>query len=192
MILDAATAKALTAVIMLSTQGADMLNPQLPLQVVDRGESWLVTGTPFTDKRQGLQFIMCHAFINKGSAEVLGLGCDGRMILTDEQKIYWSKFMTKAQYDATFGPAVRFEPEGIRDIVLAAYGGVINKPADAVAYAHLLMLTKPSLASIPASDLQASEVKKVWHVNARMPGHADPVEVLSFSRRNGKLLSGDL
>ena len=135
MFINAATAKALTAVIMISTQGADILNPQLPLEAVDRGKVWLVKGTPYTDRRRGLQYCMCHAFIRKDSAEVTGIGCDGREILMETEKAYWSGFMTKADYERVFGPRTLFEPDGIMDIIYAAYGGLINKPADAVAYA---------------------------------------------------------
>ena len=192
MLIDAATAKALSAVIIISTQGADILNPQLPFEVVDRGDMWLVKGTPYTDKQRGLQFCMCHIFIRKNSAEVAGIGCDGRMILTEQEKSHWGKFMAKPDYDRVFGPSTEFSPSGIEDIVFALYGGLINKPADAVEYAHVLLQTKPSLATIPAGALEARQENKVWHVMARKPGHADGAEVLSFSRRNGKVLSGEL
>jgi hypothetical protein len=135
---------------------------------------------------------MCHAFIRKDSAEVTGIGCDGREILTETEKAYWSGFMTKADYERVFGPRTLFEPEGIMDIIYAAYGGLINKPADAVEYAHVLMQTNPALATIPVNALQEKEDANVWHVAARMPGQSDSVEVLSFSRRTGKLLSGAL
>jgi hypothetical protein len=192
MLVDAATAKALMAVIMVSTQGADILNQQLPLEAVDRGDAWLIKGTPYTDELKGLQYCMCHLFIRKDSAEVTGIGCDGRQILTKNQKNYWSSFMTKADYARIFGPATQFEPNGITDFIYAAYGGLINKPADAIEYARVLMQIKPTLATIPESALQAKEDNRVWHVTTRIPGQSGSIELLSFSRMTGKLLSGNL
>jgi len=118
MLIDAATAKALMTVITISTQGADILSPQLPLEAVDRGDIWLIKGTPYTDKRRGLQYCMCHIFIRKESAEVTGLGCDGRQILTEKEKTYWTGFMTKADYARTFGPATQFKPNGIMALLV--------------------------------------------------------------------------
>jgi hypothetical protein len=77
----------------------------------------------------------------------------------------------------------------------AAYGGLINRPADAIDYAYELMQTKSGLAMVHKADLRAEEVDtakdKVWHVIRHYPDGID-VEVLSFSRKTGKLLSGDL
>lgn len=59
MLLDAAAAKALFAIVLTSTQGVDALRPQLPLHVVDRGDSWLVTGAPYTDPSAGMRGFAC-------------------------------------------------------------------------------------------------------------------------------------
>jgi hypothetical protein len=57
------------------------------------------------------------------------------------------------------------------------------------------MQTKPGLAIIPKAYLRAEEVDtaqdKIWHVIRHDPDGTD-VEVLSFLRKTGKLLSGDL
>jgi hypothetical protein len=192
MVLDASAAKALASIIMISTQGISSLRPQLPLQVVDRGDSWLVKGTPYTDPSINSQYCMSHVFIRKDSAEVIGILSEARIILTEEKKSFWSKSMSKIEYERIFGPPTRFEPNGILDIYYALYGGLVNNPADAVEYAHVLMQTKPALATIPTDALQAKEDNTVWHVTARMPGRPGSVEILSFSRNNGKLMSGDL
>ncbi len=143
MLLDAVAAKTLAALMVLSMINADGLKPHLPLHVEDDGDSWLVKSTPFTDTRRGLQFCMFYVFIRKDSAEVVGMDFAGRRILSEEQKAYWKKFMTPDQYASVFGPLRHFERNGIRDIIFAAYGGLINKPQDAVDYATVLMQTKP-------------------------------------------------
>lgn len=194
MIIDATIAKALVSIIFMSTQGD--LTQQLPLQVVDRGESWLVKGTPYTDKHIDSQYIASFVFIKKASAEVIGLGSDARMIPTEAEKKEWSRTMTPAQYAAIFGPRTRFEPGGSSfkinmAMYKALYGGLINKPDDAVAYAHVLMQSSPGLAQVPARDLRAEEQEGVWHVTQIAPDHKQ-VEVMRFSRENGRVLSGDL
>ena len=45
----------------------------------------------------------------------------------------WRRTMTPAQFDAVFGEAFEWERDGVRDEILALYGGVVNTPADAVA-----------------------------------------------------------
>ncbi len=80
-------------------------------------------------------------------------------------------------------------------MIYALYGGLVNKPADAVDYAYVLMQTKPALAGIKKTDLKATEIDterdNVWHVTQHHAEGAD-TEILSFSRKTGKLLSGDL
>jgi hypothetical protein len=84
-----------------------------------------------------------------------------------------------------------FEPDGrYFDLNRALYGGVINKPEDAVAFAYALMKSKPGDARIPEEALQANEQDGAWHVSAQIPGQAKLIEVLSFSRYDGKVLSG--
>jgi hypothetical protein len=57
------------------------------------------------------------------------------------------------------------------------------------------MQTKPAFAAIKKTDLKATEIDmerdKVWHVT-RHRADRDDTEILSFSRKTGKLLSGDL
>ncbi len=192
MLLSAAATKALFVIIMMSTQGIDALKPELPLQVEDRGDMWLVTGTPYD--LEYAHHRMTHMFFRKDTAEVAGIMTHARFIPAGGWD-YWSKYMIPEEYERVFGPATRFEREGILDIYFAAYGGLINKPSDAVDYAYELMQTKPGLAIIPKADLRAEEVDtakgKIWHVIQRYPDGTD-VDVLSFSRKTGKLLSGDL
>ncbi len=195
MLLDAVTTKALATLIIISTQGGAILEPRLPLSIEDQGDTWLVKSTPYEQERLGLQHCMFYAFIRKDTAEVTGMDFVVRRILTAEQKSYWSKLMAPEQYASVFGPPRHFEQNGIRDIYFVAYGGLINKPADAVDYAYELMQTKPGLAMVHKADLKAEEVDtakdKVWHVIQHYPDGTD-VEVLSFSRKTGKLLSGDI
>jgi hypothetical protein len=191
MLLDAATAKALF-IIMISTQSIDALKPELPLHVEDRGDMCLIKGTPYDLEHS--KYRMTYAFFRKDSAEVTGIMSVARMIPRGG-KDYWSKYMSDTDYDRVFGPQTQFEPQGILDFYFAAYGGLINKPADAIDYAYELMQTKPGLAIIHKADLKAEEVDtakdKVWHVIRHYPDGTD-VEVLTFSRKTGKLLSGDL
>ena len=70
---------------------------------------------------------------------------------------------------------------------LALYGGLVNKPTDAVIYAHALMSTNPELVSVPEAALQPEERDTVWHITEAGRG-----EIMTFSRINGKLLSGNL
>ncbi len=192
MLLSSAAAKALFITIMISTQGIDALKPELPLQVEDRGDTWLVKGTPYD--LENSRHRMSYAFFRKDSAEVTGIMSVARLIPRGG-KDYWSKYMSDADYDRVFGPQTEFEPDGIHELYFAAYGGLINKPQDAVDYASVLMQTKPALTLIPKADLRAEEVDtakdKVWHISQYRPDGTD-VEVLSFSRKTGRLLSGDL
>ena len=154
MLIDASTAKVLASIVLISTQGVDSLTPQLPLQIVDRGESWLVKGTPYTDKRMDAQYVANYIFIRKDTAEVVGIGSDARMILNENEKKKWAKTFSPADYDRIFGPRTRFEPGGetfAANMLMnnALYGGLINQPGNAVAYAHALMLGTPRLSQIP-------------------------------------------
>ena len=72
------------------------------------------------------------------------------------------------------------------------YGGVVNKPEDAVSFAYALMRSKPGLAPIPKEALLATEQHKIWHISARVPGQSKPSEIMTFARYDGRLLSGDL
>lgn len=188
MLLDVATAKALFAVIIISLHGADALTPQLPLHVEDRGDSWLVTGTPYT--RPYANFMMSDMFFRKDTAEVIGIGSHGRLPTTADKKAYWLQYMSQAEYDRVFGPPTRFEPNGIHEIYLALGGGLINTPADAASYAAVLLRTRPSSTNLRADDLRAVEIDGVWHVTKTAEGAAH--ELLRFSRKTGKVLSGDL
>ena len=194
MLIDAASAKALAAIIFISTQGIDSYTPQLPLQIEDRGKSWLVKGTPYTDEKIGSRYIASFVFIEKTNAQVIGIGSDARIIPTEEGRRETLKYMSRADYARITGPRRRFEPGGsdfkvFMDMSKVLYGGLVNKPDDAVAYAHILMQTKPGLAAIPAGTLKAEERAKVWHITKR---DAPTAEIMSFSREDGKVLSGDL
>ena len=68
MLLDMETAKILASIIFVSTQGTESLTRQLPLQIVDRGESWLVKGTPYTDASIDSKNIAQYIFIKKAPA----------------------------------------------------------------------------------------------------------------------------
>ena len=193
MLLDAAAAKALAALILVSTRGIDSLKPQLPLQVIDRGEDWLVKGTPYTDQLRQTNYNAFWIFFRKTSAEVVGIGWNSRAMPTGELLRQLQPVMKLTNTRPDLGPITSWEPGGPSfpmwlDMTCALYGGLINTPADAVAYSHVLMGTKPALASVPEGVLVAEEHDKVWHVTAT--GH--PGEIMSFSRIDGKMLSGDL
>ena len=185
--LDALAAKALFAIVLSNTQGPEQLKPQLPLHVLDRGDSWLVTGTPYTDNELQSRYCMCHMFFQKKTAEVTGITCHARMIPSKD--VDWSMYMTPEQYQRVFGPPTIFEPDGILDIWFAVYGGMVNTPAAAADYAAVVMRTRPAFATIVSSDLKASERDKVWHITYARGNAGD---LLTISRRTGEVLSGDL
>jgi hypothetical protein len=193
MLLDAATAKALFAIVMISTSGGDSLKQEFPLQVEDRDDAWLVKGSEHSSSLG--DHIMTHMFFSKDKAEVSGIRTDARFKTTPAKKAYWLQYMSEEDYQRVFGAPTHFEPDGVPDIYFALYGGLINKPADAVDYAYVLMQTKPAFAAIKKIDLKATEIDterdKVWHVTQHRADGAD-TELLSFSRKTGKLLSGDL
>ena len=72
---------------------------------------------------------------------------------------------------------------------VALNGGLINKPEDAVAYAHVLIEANDRFKQIPATAMKAEERKGVWHITVSGPANR---EIMTFSRETGKLLSGDL
>ena len=189
MFLDAATAKALATVIMLGTIGADALKKEQPLQVEDRGALWLVRGTLHTDDSIALQYVVTHVFLDKATAEVKGFEKSGRMILSEAEQQTLLQVVTPDQLAHVLGPPT-FEPREIAEIYRVLYGGVVNRPAEAVAYAHVLLSTDPT-HMVPAAELRAEERDMVWHVVRHRDGQRDR-EVLTFSRATGKLLSGDL
>jgi hypothetical protein len=189
--MDAVTAQVLAALILTSTQGADRLKSQLPLHAIDRGGSWLVKGSPSFDPILKLQYCIFSVFLDKKTAQVLAIDFSGRPQLSDDQKKYWHQKFSPEEFDRIFGPPTVFEPDGrYLDLNRALYGGVINKPEDAVAFAYALMKSNPGVALIPERALQATERDGAWHVSAQIPGQAKLIEVLSFSRYDGKVLSG--
>lgn len=189
MLLDASAAKALFAIVLATAQGPEMVNRQLPLHVTDRGDSWLVTGTPYTDETWQMRFYMCHMFFAKRSAEVMGVGCHGRMMPAENGESYWSKLVTSEQRDAISRPEINFEPDGVHELWDVLYHGIVNSPAAAAEYAAVLMRTKPGWSTTTAGDLLATERDKVWHITGRDMG---PDDLLTISRSTGKVLSGDL
>lgn len=182
--LDQAAAAALFAIVVASTSGQDDLHKQEPLHVEDRGDAYLVYGSPFTYGRL-VRFVKTHVFFAKADAKVLGIGSDGRPILTKAEEAEWRRTMTPKQYDAIAAESFDWDRDGVRDVILAAYGGIVNKPADAVAYAKVLLKGSPRGAVLAQGLLTAVERDKVWHI-ARAP---DPADIMSFSRENGQLLS---
>lgn len=112
--------------------------------------------------------------------------------MSNIEKTEWLKQMTAQQFDHIFGPPTVFEPDGrYLDLNGALYGGVINKPEDAIDYANVLIHLNPGLSLIPKRALQAEEKDGAWHISAEAPGH-HTMEVLQFSRYDARLLSGKL
>ena len=182
--LDQAAAAALFAVIVSSTSGTQDLTKHEPWHVEDRGDAYLVVGSPYTMGRL-VRHVKTHIYFAKTDAKVLGIGTDGRPILTKAQEAEWRRTMTQEQYDAIVAESFDWARDGVRDVILAAYGGVVNKPADAVAYAKVLLKASPRGAVLAQRLLTAVERDKIWHI-ARAP---DPADIMSFSRENGQLLS---
>jgi hypothetical protein len=199
MFLTDAAAKALAAIVLTNTMGANVLATQLPLHVEDRGDLWLVKGTPYDDRKLQLRYCQYSIFFRKSDAEIRGIGFAGRQPITQEQAIYWHKIMNKQEFERIFGPQKVFEPDPVslrnaRELYKIAYGGFINTPSAAVDYAHVLMETAdPRLGQIPKTGLKAEERDEVWHVTVtNAPGFAPGSEILSISRDTGQLLSGKL
>lgn len=189
MLLDANAAKTLAALILTSMQGKDQLTPQLPLDTVDRGENWLVKGTPYTDTFWQTQNNAFWIFIRKDTAEVVGIGFDASPIRTAKSLERLRAHAIAEQIAWLQGPRDEWEPGGPGFIQymtasLALYGGLINRPVEAVAYARVLMQAQPALAALADKPISAEERDTVWHVTA--PGRG---EVMTFSRRTGKLLT---
>lgn len=200
MYLEAEAAKTLAAIIIVSTFGQPRLDAQRPLEVVDRQDAWLVKGTPYTWEHEPFGLNQTYFFFRKRDAEVIGMGNEGRMKLSPNERAYWLHHMSKADFDRIFGPLKTFEvePQGTaRQLTLSKvlYGGLVNTPAEAVAYAHVLMTSSnTTLAAIPEADLSAEDKNDIWHIRAtrNVAGFARGAEILTFSRTNGKLLSGGL
>lgn len=185
--LDVTAAAALFAIVVASTNGPQCLAKQKPWQVTDQGDAFLVVGTPYTQGKL-LRYVKCHVFFAKADAEVLGIGCDGRQILSRAEESDWRRTMTPAQFDAVFGEAFEWERDGVRDAILALYGGVVNTPADALAYAKILLQTTSRGTTMAQGLLTAEERGGVWHI-ARVHERTD---VLTFSRTSGKVLTSAL
>lgn len=198
MLLDSAAAKALAVIVLTSLEGPSAVQPQLPLQIEDRGELWLVKGKPHTDLSLQLRFAQFHVFFRKTDAEILGFGENGRLIVDAEYAKYLRTLMTQEQFARLSLPVQTFEPwtdaDPTKTAYLAMLGGLINKSEAAVDYAHVLMQTIGSkYRDISKRSLRAEERDGVWHVMVmQAQGFAPNGEVLSFSRTTGKLLSGAL
>ena len=185
--LDVTAAATLFAIVIAGTNGPECLAKQKPWQVKDQGDAFLVVGTPFTQGKL-LRYVKCHVFFAKADAEVLGIGCDGRQILSRAEESDWRRKMTPAQFDAVFGETFEWERDGVRDAIRALYGGVVNTPADAVAYAKVFLQTTLWGATMAQGLLTAEERGGVWHI-ARVHEGKD---LLAFSRTSGKILSSFL
>lgn len=182
--LDQAAATALFAIVVSSTWGPEALDKQKPWHVEDRGDAYLVVGSPYTMGHL-VHYVKAHVFFAKANAEVLGIGNDGRQIITKAEEADWRRTMTPKQYDAIFAESFDWERDGVRDVIRALYGGVVNTPADAVAYAKVLLRGTPRGAVLAQGLLTAVERDKVWHI-ARAP---DTAEVMLISRTTGQRLS---
>ena len=182
--LDQAAAAALFAIVVTSTSGAESLAKQKPWHVEDCGDTYLVVGSPYT---MGHLFsrLKTHVFFAKSDAEVLGIGNDGRPILTKAEDEEYRRIATKREYDAMVAGASDWERDGVHEVIRAAYGGVVNTPADAVAYAKVLLRGSPGGAMLAQGLLTAVERDKVWHI-ARAPVAAD---IMTISRITGQRLS---
>lgn len=101
------------------------------------------------------------------------------MMPTEKEKRHSSEIMTREQYEWVFGPPAHFEPQGILDMWFAAYGGLVNKPSDALDYARVLMRAMPTRADMAPGDLEATERDRVWHITRSRHPDAD---LLTFSR----------
>lgn len=69
---------------------------------------------------------MFYVFIRKDTAEVRGLAFEARFKFKPKVMAEWQRRLSPADYARVFGPPTRFEPDGILDIYLVAYGGVVN------------------------------------------------------------------
>ena len=118
-----------------------------------------------------------------------------RMILTDAEKKHWHQIMPDTEFDRIFGPRTHFEEGGPNlannlSINAAVYGGLVNTLKDAIAYTKAILNENPTFASIPISALRAEDQSEVWHITLDSKfGHKG--ELVSFSRMNGKVLSGN-
>lgn len=182
--LDQAAAAALFAIVVSSTSGTKSLAKQEPLHVEDRGDAYLVVGSPYTDGRFFRSY-KTHVFFSKTNAEVLGIGNDARPLLSKIDEDAWRRTFTKEQYHRIIAGPSDWTRDGVDEIFRALYGGVVNKPADAVAYAKVLLKGSPRGTVLARGLLTAVERDKVWHI-ARVP---DRTDILTFSRTDGKLLS---
>lgn len=182
--LDQAAAAALFAIVVSSTLGSEALTKQKPWHVEDHGDAYLVVGSPYTMGHL-VRHVKTHVFFAKADAEVLGFGNDGRPILTKAEEGAWRQTMTQEEYDAIVAESFDWERDGVRDAVLALYGGVVNTPDAAIAYAKVLLRGTPRGTVLVQGLLTAVERDKVWHIG-RAPNRAD---ILVFSRETGKLLS---
>lgn len=182
--LDQAAAAALFAIVVSSTSGPQSLAKQKPWHVEDRGDAFLVFGSPSTDGRFFRRY-KTHVIFAKNDAEVLGIGNDGLPLLTKKNEAVWRRAMTRRAYRRIIAGPSNWKRDGVDAVFRDIYGGVVNKPADAVAYARVLLAGTPRGSVLAQGLLTAVERDKVWHI-ARAP---DATDLLNFSRTTGKLLS---
>lgn len=198
MLLDSTAAKALAIIVMTSTQGSDALRPELPLNVEDHGGSWLVRGTPYTDRAAQSRYVTFTIFFQKDSAEIIGIGFEARIMLSPAEEQRAKIELSSADFDRLYGPPRAFEPGGYffavnKQMVMALYGGFINSPSAALDYAEVLLHSSKAVYAPPRKTLRAEQHDDIWHIKVtQFPGFAPNSEIMTFSRNNGKLMSGGL
>ena len=179
MIIDGLAAKALFSIVLAASQGADWLAHQQPLQVETRGDAWLVQGAEFSNQLGDRT--TCYAFFRKDDAKVTGINCAACFHWTELEKERWRRELSPSDYARIVLPPSHFEPNGIPDLWSVLYKGIVATPAEAVAYARVILRDNATLAH---ADLLAMERDKTWHVAVN--GRGD--DVLQISRENGSVV----
>lgn len=193
MLISSAAAEALASIILRSTQGEDRVPLQLPWTVEDRGDCWLVKGTPFHDRQRQLRHCQFSIFFRKTSAEVIGLQFDVRCEFDEVKHAAATAALPAGVLEAFLAPPVHFHPDPVNlDLYKAAYGGLINTPEDAIDFAFTLAQGDAAAASFTKSSYEASEISGTWSITCRDRYSPDPINLCSFSRRTGKVTAGVL
>lgn len=185
MLIDRSTAVELASTIIASTHGTRSLRTQAPLRTEERDNLWLVRGTPYTDKAAGLQYCFTFFLFNKRSAQVVGLCNVGRAILTEEKRRYWHTIMSDDEFNRVFGPRNEFAPGG-EELAQAlffhavTYGGLINKPEHAIAYAKAVATGSEQYQEYGRTFLSAKLDGDTWSIEDTRR----PVTIMTIARRD--------